>query len=218
MQEELPAVLEEERTLAEMRAAKKRAISAVKKYKVSRRVYRLQRKQQQEEQRRSVDISHQRPEDRKRSRKKNDGYTFARQGNYGDVELVTRGQQYGAAGSKLRKYGRCLTRNAPIDMEVGFVDGRSLLLGVWRFLGTTRYQQRVTIDALVVEGHGSKFPVGEDWMVERQAKMGFGARELKYRDADGRSPFFSSRVVAARPRSRRASSGRPPFAWRRRSS
>ncbi|KAE9361396.1 hypothetical protein PF008_g1072 [Phytophthora fragariae] len=104
MQEELPAVLEEERTLAEMRAAKKRAISAVKKYKVSRRVYRLQRKQQQEEQRRSVDISHQRPEDRKRSRKKNDGYTFARQGNYGDVELVTRGEQVRASRAVYLQY------------------------------------------------------------------------------------------------------------------
>ncbi|KAE9018635.1 hypothetical protein PR001_g14085 [Phytophthora rubi] len=165
--------------------------------------------------------------DKKRSRQKKGGYTYAKQGNYGDVELVsedggkTRREaqlraagagepsclptallaftrrhtqearldscaQYSVAGCELRKFGRCLTRDAPIDVVVGFGGGRSKVLGVWRFLGTTQYQQRVTVDALVVEGQGSEFLVGEDRMVEKQAKMDFGARELEYRDSDGR--------------------------------
>ncbi|KAE9166611.1 hypothetical protein PF002_g26225 [Phytophthora fragariae] len=225
--DELPVVLAEEGTLAEMRAARKRAVKAVKKYKVARRAYRLQRRRQQEEQRKAVGVELQQTKVKKRSRQKKGGYAYAMQGNYGDVELVsedggkTRREaqlraagagepsclptallvftrrhtqevrldscaQYSVAGCELRKFGRCLTRDAPIDVVVGFGCGRSKVLGVWRFLGSTQYQQRVTIDALVVEGQGSEFLVGEDWMVERQAKMDFGARELKYRDSDGR--------------------------------
>ncbi|KAE8989886.1 hypothetical protein PR001_g21649 [Phytophthora rubi] len=225
--DELPVVLAEEGTLAEMRAARKRAVKAVKKYKVARRAYRLQRRRQQEDQRKAVGVESQQTKVKKRSRQKKGGYAYAKQGNYGDVELVSENggktrreaqlraagagepsclpiallaftrrhtqevrldscAQFSVAGCELRKFGRCLTRDAPIDVVVGFGGGRSRVLGVWRFLGTTQYQQRVTIDALVVEGQGSEFLVGEDWMVERQAKMDFGARELKYRDSDGR--------------------------------
>ncbi|KAE9262172.1 hypothetical protein PF008_g32669 [Phytophthora fragariae] len=53
-------------------------------------------------------------------------------------------------------------------------------MGVWRFTGTTVYQQRITVD-----GQGDEFLVGEDWMADKQVKMDFGSRELKYRDADG---------------------------------
>ncbi|KAE9338135.1 hypothetical protein PR003_g11657, partial [Phytophthora rubi] len=47
------------------------------------------------------------------------------------------------------------------------------------------YQQRITIDALLVEGQGDELLIGEDWMVERQVKMDFGSRELKYLDVTG---------------------------------
>ncbi|KAE9312693.1 hypothetical protein PF008_g19909 [Phytophthora fragariae] len=201
--DELPVVLAEEGTLAEMGAARKRQVKAVKMYKVARRAYRLQHRRQQEEQRKTVGVQLQQTKDEKRSRQKKGGYTYAKQGNYGDVELVsedggkTRREaqlrtagagessclptallaftrrhtqevrldscaQYSVAGCELRRYGRCLTRDAPIDVVVGFGGGRSRVLGLWRFLGTTQYQQLVTIDALVVEGQGSEFLVGED--------------------------------------------------------
>ncbi|GMF58779.1 unnamed protein product [Phytophthora fragariaefolia] len=93
--------------------------------------------------------------------------------------------QFSVAGVELRKYGRCLTRYAPVDLVEGFGGGTSRVLGVWRFVGTTQYQQRITIDALLVEGQGDELLIGEDWMVEHQIKMDFGSRELKYHDEKG---------------------------------
>ncbi|KAJ8569559.1 hypothetical protein ON010_g5700 [Phytophthora cinnamomi] len=106
-------------------------------------------------------------------------------------------QHYWRSPSNIHK--RCITRGAPIDVVVGFGGGRSRVLGMWRFIGTTQYQQRITIDALVVEVQGSEFLVGEDWMVERQAKLDFEARELKYRDADGHKVTLRSHVMGSRP-------------------
>ncbi|KAE9316377.1 hypothetical protein PF008_g19019 [Phytophthora fragariae] len=93
--------------------------------------------------------------------------------------------QFSVAGMELRKYGRCLTRDAPVDIVEGFGGGTSRVLGVWRFVGTTQYQQRITIDALLVEGQCDELLIGKDWMVERQVKMDFGSRELKYQDVTG---------------------------------
>ncbi|KAE9281763.1 hypothetical protein PF001_g23631 [Phytophthora fragariae] len=39
--------------------------------------------------------------------------------------------------------------------------------------------------ALLMEGQGDELLIGEDWMVERQVKMDFGSRELKYQDMTG---------------------------------
>lgn len=94
--------------------------------------------------------------------------------------------QYSVAGIELRRYGRCISRKAPVDIVEGFGGGVSRVLGVWRFTGTTQYQQRITVDALLVDGQGDELLVGEDWMIERQVKIDFGTRELKYRDSDGR--------------------------------
>ncbi|OWZ01605.1 hypothetical protein PHMEG_00026971, partial [Phytophthora megakarya] len=88
--------------------------------------------------------------------------------------------QYSVAGKEVRKYGRCLTRNAPVDIMEGFGGGTSRVLGVWRFLGTTQYQQRITIDALLVEGQGDELLVGEDGMVKHKIKMDSGTRELNW--------------------------------------
>ncbi|KAE8985794.1 hypothetical protein PR002_g22533 [Phytophthora rubi] len=116
-------------------------------------------------------------------------YCYKQQGCYGDVELrkvrLDSCAQFSVAGVGLRKYGRCLTRDAPVDIVEGFEGGTSRVLGVWRFTGTTQYQQRITIDALLVEGQGDELLIGEDWMVERQVKMDFSSRELKYLDVTG---------------------------------
>ncbi|GMG16831.1 unnamed protein product [Phytophthora fragariaefolia] len=96
-----------------------------------------------------------------------------------EVRLDT-GAQFSIAGDELRKYGRCLTRSAPVDIVEGFGGGQARVLGVWQFVGTTIYQQRVTVNALLVEGQGSELLIGEDWMTERHVKLDFGKRELKF--------------------------------------
>lgn len=93
--------------------------------------------------------------------------------------------QFSVAGEELRRYGRCVSREAPVDVVEGFGGGISRVLGVWRFIGTTQYQQRIEVDALLVEGQGDEFLIGEDWMVAKQVKLDFGGRELKYRDEQG---------------------------------
>jgi hypothetical protein len=93
--------------------------------------------------------------------------------------------QFSVAGVALRKYGRCMTRDVPVDVVEGFGGGRCKVLGVWRFRGTTVYRQTIFFDALLVEGQGDELLLGEDWMVERQVMLNFGNRELKYRDEKG---------------------------------
>ncbi|GMF42816.1 unnamed protein product [Phytophthora fragariaefolia] len=92
--------------------------------------------------------------------------------------------QFSVAGIYIKQYGRHLKRNAPVDIE-GFGGGTSRVLGVWRFIGTTQYQQRMTVDALLVDDQGDEFVVGDDWMLEKQVNMDFSKRELKYRDTSG---------------------------------
>lgn len=70
--------------------------------------------------------------------------------------------QYSVAGEDLKKYGRCIMRNAPVDIVEGFGGGISRVLGVWRFVGTTPLQQRIQVDALLVEEQGDELLVGED--------------------------------------------------------
>jgi len=107
--------------------------------------------------------------------------------------------QFSVAGIELRKYGRCVTRDAPVNVVEGFGGGQVRVLGVWRFAGTTRYQQRITVDALLVDGQGDEFLIGEDWMVQKQVKMDFACRELKYRDPYGQKvilPFTCHAVTS----------------------
>lgn len=83
--------------------------------------------------------------------------------------------QFSVAGEELRRSERCLTRNVPVDLVEGFGGETSRVLGVWRFIGTTQLQQRVVVDALLVEGQGDEFLIGEDWMVKLQVNMDFGS-------------------------------------------
>ncbi|KAE8979532.1 hypothetical protein PF011_g22810 [Phytophthora fragariae] len=71
--DEVPLVLAEEGTLAEMRAARRCAVKAAKKYKVVRRAY--QRRQQQEKKRKVVSVGLQQTKEKKRSHQKKGGYT-----------------------------------------------------------------------------------------------------------------------------------------------
>ncbi|GMF50459.1 unnamed protein product [Phytophthora fragariaefolia] len=103
--------------------------------------------------------------------------------------------QFSIAGIELRRFGQCITRDAPVDIVEGFGGGTSRVLGVWRFVGTTQYQQRITIDALVVDGQGDGFLVGEDWMVQQQVKMDFRRREFKYQDGNGQKHLMIAPTV-----------------------
>ncbi|POM64080.1 Hypothetical protein PHPALM_20442 [Phytophthora palmivora] len=216
---EAPNNLTEIYSLAEIRAERRRAVKAAKRFRTAKRLWRLQQKQGQQQSAVDERASEQ-PKKRAPQRRKTKAYQYERQGCYGDVELrkddgghylrvaqlravgtsapiclptallaLTKKHvqevrldscaQYSVAGEELRKYGRCLTGNAAVDILEGFRGGTSRVLGVWRFLGTTRYQQRITINTLLVEGQGDELLVGDDWM------MDFGTRELTYIDVQG---------------------------------
>lgn len=70
--------------------------------------------------------------------------------------------QYSITGSGLRRYGRCLARKGPVDLVEGFGGVRAHVLGVLLFRGTTRYQQTVVVNALLVEGRREKLPARAD--------------------------------------------------------
>ncbi|KAI9990491.1 hypothetical protein PInf_021519 [Phytophthora infestans] len=93
--------------------------------------------------------------------------------------------QFSVVSAGLRQFGRCSTREAPVDLVEGFGGGRVRIIGVWSFHGVTKFQQTVIVDALVVDAPGCEFLVGEDWMVDKQAKINFAKRELKYKDEHG---------------------------------
>ncbi|KAE9266995.1 hypothetical protein PF001_g30259 [Phytophthora fragariae] len=162
---ELPEELVEEGTLAEMRAARRSAAKAVKRYKIARRGYRLHRRRRMMDRVRATEAA--KPVQQRRRIKR--GYHYERQGHYGDVELVldAKGKplrtaqlratgasspsclptallalskahtqevrldscaQFSVAGRDLRKYGRCITRNAPVDVVLGFGGGQTRVL------------------------------------------------------------------------------------------
>ncbi|ETP27614.1 hypothetical protein F442_23108 [Phytophthora nicotianae P10297] len=169
-EDEAPDELEETGTLAEMRAARRRARRAVKRFLVAKRMRRLQ---QQRERRERINGGKPTPQTPTTGRKKQERYTYRQHGCYGDVELrdVRNGKkariaplravgskdpsslptallkftkrhtqevrldscaQFSVAGKELRRFGRCLTREAPVDIVEGFGGGTSRVLGVWR--------------------------------------------------------------------------------------
>ncbi|GMF35052.1 unnamed protein product [Phytophthora fragariaefolia] len=120
-----------------------------------------------------------------------------------EVRLATCAQ-FSVDGIDLKQYGRHLKREAPVEIVEGFGGGTSRVLGVWRFTGTTQFQQRITVDALLVDGEGDEFLVGEHWMLEKQAKMDFSKRELKYRDTSGQKIIlpFTCHGISTLPKNR----------------
>ncbi|KAE8977750.1 hypothetical protein PR002_g24919, partial [Phytophthora rubi] len=54
------------------------------------------------------------------------------------------------------------------------------VLGVWRFDFLTQYQQRMEVDALLVESDTPDFLIGEDWMYALGVKIDFLASEMKW--------------------------------------
>ncbi|KAI9998280.1 hypothetical protein PInf_002655 [Phytophthora infestans] len=139
-----PRELPEEGTLVEMRAARKRAIREVKAFERARRRERLQNRRHQ---RRNDGVTR-RAKLLEKKQKPAKSYVYQKKGNYGDVELVA-----GADGRGL--YGKCITRDAPVDAVEGFEADEH---ECWECGDLS------------------------DWMVEKQVKMNFATRELKYRD------------------------------------
>ncbi|KAK1941963.1 hypothetical protein P3T76_006285 [Phytophthora citrophthora] len=221
-----PKELVEEGSLADIRAARRRAVKAAKRFRWMKRVRRLQQQKKKLDPARVRDGKATGGHTLHRLRRHKQRYQYEQQGCYGDVELRSDGAgrevrvaqlravggvapsclptalvaltkrhthevcldscaQYSVAGEDMKKYGRCLTRNAPVDVVEGFGGGTSRIIGVWRFVGTTMYQQRIIVDALLVEGQGDELLIGEDWMVDKGVKMDFASRELKYYDEHG---------------------------------
>ncbi|ETK81600.1 hypothetical protein L915_12911 [Phytophthora nicotianae] len=237
-EEEAPEELIEDGSLAEIRAARRKAEKKAKRFRFAKRLRRLQRWKELSG---SAEPAKKNPVVRKKPRRT---YEYKQSGCYGDVGLRDDGNgkqvrvaplravgsdglsclptallaltrkhtqevrldscaQYSVAGEELKKYGRCITRNAPVDIVEGFGGGISRVLGIWRFVGTTQYQQRIQVDALLVEGQGDELLVGEDWMVQHQIKMDFCARELKYVSDTGEKviwPFTCHGVSSLQPR------------------
>ncbi|KAE8955601.1 hypothetical protein PR002_g31741, partial [Phytophthora rubi] len=180
---ELPEELVEEGTLAEMRAARRSAAKAVKRYKIARRGYRLQRRRRMMDQVRAAEAA--KPVQQRRRIKR--GYHYERQGHYGDVELVPDAKSKPLRTAQLRATGAsspsCLptallalskahTQEVLLDSCAQFsVAGRDLR-------NASRWMPFSWMAKV-------KFLVGEDWMADKQVKMDFGSRELKYREADG---------------------------------
>ncbi|KAL3661791.1 hypothetical protein V7S43_013086 [Phytophthora oleae] len=172
LEAEAPRTLEETGTLTEMRAERRQALRAAKKFRALRRIRRLQRRREQETKlaARSVleQLSSETPK-QKRGRKYQ--YQYQQQGCYGDVELREDGDgraqrvaplravgdgnpsclptallaltkkhthevrldscaQYSVVGEERKRYGRCITRQAPVDLVEEFGGGTSRVLGV----------------------------------------------------------------------------------------
>ncbi|GMF48237.1 unnamed protein product [Phytophthora fragariaefolia] len=190
-----PAEVHEHGTLADMRAVRKRAVKATKAFKLAKRVRRIQKKQAQAEQLKQREL--QVAVGGGTSRLSTALLAFTRRHTQ-EVRLDSNAQ-FSVAGVALRKYGRCVSRKPPVDVVEGFGGGKTRVLGVWRITGTTQYQQRITVDALFVDGQDDAFLVGEYWMVSKQVKMHFATRELKYRDASGQKvilPFICHGVTS----------------------
>lgn len=204
----VPEQLDERGSLTEMRTERRRARKAAKQYRAVRRLRRLRQREDVLARLQAAGLSDRAARNRRPNRKPRNHYRYAKQGNYGDVELrdtddgkqlrvaqlraatasnpsclptallaftKTHTQevrldscaQYSIAGIELKKYGRRISKDAPADIVEGFGGGVSRVLGVWRFTGSTQYQQRITVDALLVDGQGDEFLVGEDWMVQQ---------------------------------------------------
>ncbi|KAE9070650.1 hypothetical protein PF010_g26181 [Phytophthora fragariae] len=93
---------------------------------------------------------------------------------------IDTGAQYSVAGREWGRYGTKLDVLAPVDYREGFSGVAVRVLGVWRFDFLTQYQQRMQVDALLVESDTPDFLIGEDWMYTHGVKINFLASEIKW--------------------------------------
>ncbi|GMF29522.1 unnamed protein product [Phytophthora fragariaefolia] len=105
--------------------------------------------------------------------------TMEIKGEWKPVKIDT-GAQYSVAGECWAPYGVKLDVPPPVDFMEGFSGTAVKVLGVWRFLFRTLYQQVLQVDALLVESATSDFLLGEDWMYRHGVKIDFTSSEMKW--------------------------------------
>ncbi|KAE9089480.1 hypothetical protein PF007_g19579 [Phytophthora fragariae] len=188
--ENAPVELPEEGTLAEMRAVRRRAMKEAKRFRAARRTHRL-RQRGGRVTRVGVAAPEGANEPKADESRRKHRYCYQQQGCYGDVELRKVGDQADVRVAQLRAAGSgspsclptallALTRTHTQEVRLDSCAQFSVA-GVE--LRNTSSALRST--ALLMEGQGDELLIGEDWMVERQVKMDFGSRELKYQDMTG---------------------------------
>ncbi|GMF19842.1 unnamed protein product [Phytophthora fragariaefolia] len=175
--------LTEEGSLTEMRLARRRALKEAKQFRVAKRARRLQKRQyaQERDSGKVLRVAQLRAVNSEGPNSLPTVILVMSKRCILEARLDTCAQ-YSVAMIELRKYGRCISREAPVDVVEGFGGGRVRVLGICQFIGTTRYQQRIVANALLVDGQGCEFLFGEDWMLEHHVKLAFTKRECKYRD------------------------------------
>jgi hypothetical protein len=119
---------------------------------------------------------------------------------------IDTGAQYSVGGDCWVSYGVKLDVQAPVDFMEGFSCASVKVLGVWRFVFWTQYQQMLKVGALLVENATTEFLLGEDWMYSHGVKIDFTSSEMKWCTDDvkvvvpftGSAPGPSSKGVWAR--------------------
>ncbi|GMF62839.1 unnamed protein product [Phytophthora fragariaefolia] len=173
--------LTEEGCLAEMGLARWRALKEAKPFQVAKRARRLQQRQDAQE-RNSDKVSRVAP-------LRDDGYSEGPNSLPTVMLAISKSCILKArfdtcvAGIEQKKFGRCIRREASVEVVEGFGGGSVRVLGIWQ--STTRCQQQIVVNALLVDGQACEFLIGEDWMLEHQVKLNFAKRECKYRDEMG---------------------------------
>ncbi|KAE9176302.1 hypothetical protein PF005_g25019 [Phytophthora fragariae] len=200
--ENAPVELPEEGTLAEMRAVRRRAMKEAKRFRAARRTHRL-RQRGGRVTRVGVAAPEVANEPKADESRRKHRYCYQQQGCYGDVELRKVGDQADVRVAQLRAAGSgspsCLptallaltrthTQEVRLDSCAQFSVAGVELPECWECGGSlVRHSTSSALrsTALLMEGQGDELLIGEDWMVERQVKMDFGSRELKYQDMTG---------------------------------
>jgi len=88
--------------------------------------------------------------------------------------------QYNMAGDCWASYGVNLNVHSPVNFMEGFSGAAVKVLGVWRFVFRTQYQQLLKVGALLVKNATTDFLLGEDWMYSDGVKIAFTSSEMMW--------------------------------------
>jgi hypothetical protein len=105
--------------------------------------------------------------------------TMEIKGERNPVKIDT-GAQYGVAGDCWAPYAVKLDVQAQVDFMEGFSGAAVKVLGVWRFVFKTQYQQLLKVNALLVENAKTDFLLSEAWRYSHGVKIDFTSSEMKW--------------------------------------
>jgi hypothetical protein len=93
------------------------------------------------------------------------------------------GARYTIAGTDWMQHGDRVARDAPVDYVEGIGGFLLDVVGVWRFIMRTVFDEVIHVDACIVAGCTDEFLLGVDFMKERGATMDFERSEVHYHTA-----------------------------------